>query len=67
MKNLRLQKGLNDKFHTLLYQELESNEVKNRWDFVNRMSILAKDFDVATRVRIEKAAGELIGLIFEKV
>jgi len=67
MKNLRLRKGLNEKFHTLLFQEIEKNEVKNRWDFVNRMAILAKDFDVASRVKIEKAAGELIGLIFEKI
>jgi hypothetical protein len=66
MKNLRLRKGLNEKFHVLLFQEIEKNEVKNRWDFVNRTSILAKDFDVATRVKIEKAAGELIGLTFEK-
>jgi hypothetical protein len=67
LRSLRLHKGLNEKFHILLYQDLENNEVNNRWDFVNRMSILAKDFDVATRVKIEKVAGELIGLIFEKV
>jgi hypothetical protein len=66
MRGLRLRKGLNDKFHTLLMQEIESTEVASRWDFVNRMAILAKDFDVMTRVRIEKAAGDLIGLIFEK-
>jgi len=67
LRSLRLHKGLNEKFHVLLYQEIENNEVNNRWDFVNRMAILAKDFDVATRVKIEKVAGELIGLTFEKI
>jgi len=66
LQNIRLRKGLSDKFHTLLLQEIESNPVENRWDFVNRMAILAKDFDVVTRVRIEKLAGELIGLLFDK-
>jgi hypothetical protein len=66
LRNIRLRKGLNEKFHTLLLQEIESNPVENRWDFVNRMAILAKDFDVVSRVKIEKLAGELIGLIFEK-
>ena len=68
MRSLRLRKGLNEKFHTLLFQEIESDtKVNNRWDFVNKMSVLAKDFDVATRLRIERAAGELLGLCFEKV
>jgi hypothetical protein len=66
LRNIRLRKGLSEKFHTLLLQEIESNPVENRWDFVNRMAILAKDFDVVSRVKIEKLAGELIGLIFEK-
>lgn len=66
LRMLRLRKGLSEKFHTLLYQELEANRVDNRWDFVNRVSILAKDFDSNARVKIEKASGELIGLIFEK-
>jgi hypothetical protein len=67
MKNLRLRKGLNNKFHTLFFQEIEKNPVENRWDFVNRMAILAKDFESKARVQIEKAAGELIDLVFEKV
>jgi hypothetical protein len=66
LRNIQLRKGLSEKFHTLLLQEIESNPVANRWDFVNRMAILAKDFDVVSRVKIEKLAGELIGLIFEK-
>lgn len=67
LKNLRLRKGLSEKFHTLMFQEIEKNPVENRWDFVNRMSILAKDFDSKARVVIERAAGELINLIFDKV
>jgi len=68
LKTLRLRKGLSEKFHTLFFQEIENDtSVKNRWDLVNKMSVLAKDFDVITRVKIEKAAGELIGLGFEKV
>jgi len=66
MKKLRLRKGLNEKFHTLLFQEIKSNPVQNRWEFVNRMAILAKDFPSELRVRIEKAAGELLDLVFEK-
>jgi len=66
MRGLRLRKGLSDKFHTLLFQEVEKNPVENRWDFANRMAILAKDFESVSRVKIEKAAGELVGLIFDK-
>jgi hypothetical protein len=67
-KILRLRKGLSDKFHTLLFQEIENDSsVSNRWDFVNKMVILAKDFDVVSRLKIEKSAGEIIGLGFEKV
>ena len=68
LEQLRLKRGLSDKFHTLMYQELEKDgTVHNRWDFVNKMAVLAKDFEVVARLRIEKAAGELVGLIFEKV
>ena len=66
LKNLRFRKGLSEKFHILMMQEIEANPVENRWEFVNRMSILAKDFELTTRVKIERAAGELIGLCFEK-
>jgi hypothetical protein len=66
LQSLRLRKGLNDKFHILLFQEVEKNPVENRWDFVNRMSILAKDFASPARVKIEKAAGEMLDLVFDK-
>jgi len=67
LRNIRLRRGLNEKFHNLLFQEVEENKVSNRWDFVTRISILAKEFDPVKRVNIEKLAGELIGLIFEKI
>lgn len=63
---LRFNRGLNTKFHTLLAQELEKNPATNRWGFVNRMATIAKEFDSSLRIRIEKVAGELIGLTFEK-
>lgn len=66
LRTLQLRKDLKDKFHTLLFQEVENNPVANRWDFVNRMAILAKDFPSDIRVKIEKVAGELIDLTFDK-
>ena len=66
LRLLRLKKGLGEKFHRLLFQEVENNQIESRWDFVNRVSILAKDFDSTARIKIEKASGELIGLIFDK-
>jgi hypothetical protein len=68
LRSLRLNKSLNEKFHTLMFQELESDSnVKTRWDFVNKMSILAKDFPVDRRLKIERAAGNLLDLTFNKV
>jgi hypothetical protein len=66
LRLLRLKKGLGEKFHRLLFQEVENNKIESRWDFVNRISILAKDFDSTARIKIEKASGEFIGLIFDK-
>jgi len=66
MRDLRLRKGLNEKFHTLLFQELEKSGSMSRWEFSNKVAALAKDFDVTKRVRIERVAGDLIGLTFEK-
>jgi hypothetical protein len=65
LRNLKLVKGLNDKFHTKLFQEI-NDDVKTKWDFVNKMSIVAKDFPVDKRLKIERAAGDLLGLVFEK-
>lgn len=67
LRSIRLKKGLSDKFHTLLFQEVEKNPVENRWDLVNRMSTIAKDFDIVNRIKIEKVAGDLIGFNFEKI
>jgi hypothetical protein len=67
LRGLRLNKGLNEKFHTLIFQEIEKDDsVKTRWDFVNKMSIVAKDFSVDKRLKIERAAGNLLGLTFTK-
>lgn len=65
LKNLRLQRGLNEKFHRLLAQEMDE-KVKTLWDFANKMAVLAKDFEVDKRIRIEREAGALIGLTFDK-
>jgi hypothetical protein len=67
LHSLRMVKGLNDKFHTMMFQELEKDEsVKTRWDFVNKMSIVAKEFDVKRRLKIEHEAGRLLDLLFKK-
>ena len=67
LRSLKMVKGLNDKFHTMMFQEIEKDEeVKTKWDFVNKMSIVAKNFPVDKRLKIEREAGKLLGLIFEK-
>ena len=67
LMQLRLNKNLNEKFHVLMFQEMEKDGgIKTRWDFVNKMSIVAKDFDVDHRLKIERAAGSMLGLLFEK-
>lgn len=60
-------RGLGNKFYTLLLQDIEKNPVGTRWDLVNRMSTIAKEFDSPVRIKIEKVSGELIGLVFEKI
>jgi hypothetical protein len=67
LRGLKLNKSLNEKFHTLMFQEIEKDDsVKTRWDFVNKMAILAKDFPVDRRLKIERAAGNLLDLTFQK-
>ena len=67
LQRLRMNKSLNEKFHTLMFQEIEKDEnVKTLWDFVNKMSILAKDFPLDRRLKIERAAGNLLDLTFNK-
>jgi hypothetical protein len=67
LKDLHLRKGLNDKFHTLLYQELDGNpNVKTLWDLSNKVALVAKNFDVLNRVRYERVAGDLLRLSFVK-
>ena len=65
--SLRMVKGLSDKFHVMMFQELEKDDsIKTRWDFVNKMAIVAKDFDVNKRLKIEQVAGRLLDLTFPK-
>lgn len=68
LRDLRLVKGLSDKFHTLMFQEIEKagDESMSRWVFANKMAVLAKDFEVNKRIKIEKTSGDLMGLCFEK-
>jgi hypothetical protein len=67
LKDLRLRKGLNEKFHTLLFQEIGSgSDVRTLWDLSNKVALVAKNFDVVNRVRCERVAGELVRLVFAK-
>jgi hypothetical protein len=67
LRSLRLIKGLNERFHTLLFQEIEKDDtIKTKWDFTNKMAIVAKEFDEKKRLIIERAAGSLLGFYFEK-
>lgn len=68
LKNLKLRKGLSDKFHKLLYQEVNGDgSVRTLWDFSNKVAILGKEFEIKARMKVERAAGDLIGLNFQKV
>jgi len=68
LKELRLTKGLSDKFHTKLFQEIKDipGTTVDRWSFANKVALIAKDFDAEKRIKIETVAGRLIGLTFEK-
>lgn len=67
MKELRLRRGLSDRFHRLMAQEVESDQsIDNRWEFSNRVAMLAREFEVKSRLKIERVAGDLIGLGFAK-
>jgi hypothetical protein len=67
LRSVKLMKGLSEKFHTMLFQEIEKDDtVKTKWDFINKMSFVAKNFDITQRLKIERAAGKLLGLVFFK-
>lgn len=67
LKEVRLKKGLGDRFHTLLMQECDvDTQIENLWDFSNKVANVAKEFDVQKRLRIEQVSGELVGLCFAK-
>ena len=61
----KILEGLNEKFHTLLFQEIGSDsEVRTLWDLSNKVALVAKNFDVVNRVRAERVAGDLVRLAF---
>jgi hypothetical protein len=67
LRSVKLMKGLSEKFHIMLFQEIEKDDtVKSKWDFINKMSFVAKNFDITQRLKIERAAGKLLGLVFFK-
>lgn len=65
-RELRMRKGLPERFHILLYQELGDAKIGSLWEFANKVSAVAKRFDILKRMKIESMAGDLIGLGFEK-
>lgn len=67
LKELRLRRGLPDRFHRLMAQDVEGDSsIDNRWEFSNRVAMLAREFEVKTRLKIERVAGDLVGLGFAK-
>ena len=67
LNRLKLSKGLNDKFHTLLFQEVDKNDtIRTTWDFASKVALVATNFPVEKRLKIEKEAGRLLKLEFEK-
>lgn len=67
LKDLRLKKGLSERFHALLSQEISNdNDIRNRWDIANRMGVIAKEFDIMKRMKIETVVGNIMGLNFAK-
>lgn len=67
LRDLRLQKGLGDKFHRMILQEVDSDQsIDNRWELTSKIAMIARDFEVKQRLKIERAAGGLLGLVFEK-
>lgn len=61
-------KGLSTKFKKALYQEVaeKGGDIKSIWDFALRMGLIAKDFEINSRLAIERAAGKYLNLSFNK-
>lgn len=66
LTSLRFKKGLSEKFHIRLAQEVQGQAPKDLWELAGKMAVIAKDFDLDRRMKIEKAAGDLVGLSFAK-
>lgn len=66
LKDLKGVKGLSERFHNLLVQDIANNMVENKWDFANRVAMVAKNFEISKRLKMERVAGNLVGLSFEK-
>jgi len=63
---LRFKKGLSEKFHVRLAQEVQGTPPKDLWELAGRISVIGKEFDIEKRMKIERAAGDLVGLVFAK-
>jgi len=66
LTSLRFRRGLSEKFHVRLGQEIQGQPPKDLWELSGKMSVIAKDFDLEKRLKIECAAGDLVGLSFAK-
>jgi hypothetical protein len=67
LRSLKAVRGLNERFHTLLFQEIEKEDsIRTKWDLATRMSVIAREFDEKRRLVIERSSGRLLGLVFEK-
>jgi hypothetical protein len=49
-----------------LAQEMAGTQTTNVWEFAGTVASIAKEFEIIKRMKIETAAGELIGLTFPK-
>jgi hypothetical protein len=66
LRDLRMVKGLPERFHVQLSQELKDTSVISRWELSDKVAAIAKNFDIQKRMKIEAAAGHLVGLSFAK-
>jgi hypothetical protein len=59
-------KGFNTKFKKALYHEVAeaSDDMTTPWDFARHMGLIAKDFDILMRTKIERSIGTYLNLVF---
>ena len=60
--------GVSAAFKKALYHQISEcgEDINNTWDFAGHMSLVAKDFDVTTRIKIERVAGRYLNLVFPR-